>query len=101
MYKRQDLARRFPNLVPETDFEQLEEEFLDYQTTPASYFPKVKDVCTDKFWRVVLQMEYRITQQPRFPLMKKIVSGMLTISNSNADCKRVFSVVKKIQTDEK
>ena len=26
-----NLARRFPNLVP--DFEQLEEEFLDYQTS--------------------------------------------------------------------
>ena len=67
-----DLARRFPNLVPEKDFEQLEEEFLDYQTTPASDFPKVKDVRTDKFWGVVLQMEHRITQQPIFPLMKNL-----------------------------
>ena len=31
--------------------------------------------------------------------MKKLVSGMLTIPNLNADCERVFSVVKKIQTD--
>ena len=96
-----DLARRFPNLVPEKDFEQLEEEFQDYQTTPASDFPKVEDVRTDKFWGVVLQMQHRITQQPRFPLMKKLVSGMLTIPSSNADCERVFSVVKKIQTDMK
>ena len=73
-----DLARRFPSLVPEKDFEQLEEEFLEYQTTPASDFPKVKDVRTDKFWEVVLQMEHRIIQQPRFPLMKKLVSGVLT-----------------------
>ena len=37
-----DLARRFPNLVPEKDFEQLEEEFLDYQTTPARDSPRLK-----------------------------------------------------------
>lgn len=94
-----DIARRFPNLVAEEDFTNLEEEFLDYQTTPASEFPSCDSVRTDEFWGSILHLSNRITQKSRFPLMKKVISAVLTIPNSNADCERVFSIVKKIQTD--
>ncbi|XP_048741220.2 uncharacterized protein LOC125655094 [Ostrea edulis] len=94
-----DIARRFPNLLSEKDMYELEEEFLDYQTTPASDFCKSEGVCTDEFWGTILQMKNKITLKPRFPMMQKLVSAVLTIPNSNADCERVFSVLKKIHTE--
>lgn len=72
-----DIARRFSNLVAGEDFASLEEEFLDYQTTPASEFPSCDNVRTDEFWGSILHLSNRITQKPRFPLMKKVISNRL------------------------
>lgn len=58
-----DIAR-FPNLVAEEDFTNLE-KFLDYQTTPASEFPSRDNVRTDEFWGSILHLSNRITQKPK------------------------------------
>ena len=44
-------------------------------------------------------MKNKITNTPRFPLMSRIVRAEMTIPNSNAECERIFSLMKKIQTD--
>jgi hypothetical protein len=95
-----DLARRFPSLVPKDQLDQLEEEFMEFQITPALELPSFSEgTRPDVFWGEVTAMRNRITNTPRFPLLSKIVRAMMTIPNSNADCERIFSMVKKIQTD--
>ncbi|XP_063436782.1 uncharacterized protein LOC134718215 [Mytilus trossulus] len=95
------VARRFPSVVPEHLLQQLEEEFTAYQVTPSSELPTYTPDSTrvDQYWGQVSQMTNRITGTPRFPLLSKIVSAVCTIPNSNADCERTFSMLKKIHTD--
>lgn len=95
-----DLARRFPSLIPKDQWDQLEAEFLDFQTIPSMELPNFsEDTRTDIFWGEVIAMKNRITNTPRFPLMAKIVRAVMTIPNSNAECERIFSMMKKIHTD--
>lgn len=51
------------------------------------------------YWGRILNLRNKITNTPRFPVMGKIVRAMLSVPNSNAECERVFSMVKKIQTE--
>ena len=44
-------------------------------------------------------MKKKITNTPRSPLMSRIVRAVMTIPNSNSECERIFSIMKKIQTD--
>ena len=44
-------------------------------------------------------MTNKVTKGPRFPLLSRFATAMLTIPNSNADCERVFILFRKIQTD--
>ncbi|XP_062610502.1 uncharacterized protein LOC134272272 [Saccostrea cucullata] len=94
------IAERFPSLVPQDQWQELEEEFMDYQTIPDTDLPcSHEDNRTDFYWGRILEMRNNITNTPRFPLMGKVVKAMLTVPNSNAECERVFSMVKKIQTE--
>jgi hypothetical protein len=95
-----DLARRFPSLVPKDQWDQLEEEFMDFQITPALELPSFGEgTRPDVFWGEVTAMRNRINNTLRFPMLSKFVRAMIIIPNSNADCERIFSMVKKIQTD--
>lgn len=95
-----DLARRFPSLIPKDQWDQLEAEFLDFQTIPSMELPNFsEDTRTDIFWGEVIAMKNRITNTPRFPLMVRIVKAVMTIPNSSAECERIFSIMKKIHTD--
>ena len=53
----------------------------------------------DEYSGQVNLMTNKVTKDPRFPLLSRLATVMLTIPNSNADCKRVFSMVRKIRTD--
>ncbi|CAC5405763.1 unnamed protein product [Mytilus coruscus] len=93
------VARCFPLVVPDHQLQQLEEEFTNYQITPSSELPTYTLGSTriDQYWGQVSQITNRITGTTRFPLLTKIVSAVCTIPNSNADCKRTFSMVKKFK----
>ena len=76
------LAGRFPSLVTQDQWDQLEEEFLNFQITPAMDLPSFTEgTRTDVFWgevEVVLAMKNKITNTPRFPLMSRIVRAVMT-----------------------
>ena len=39
--------------------------------------------------------------EPRFPLLFKLMSGLLTFPSSNADSERGFAMLRKIHTDQR
>ncbi|CAC5378250.1 unnamed protein product [Mytilus coruscus] len=96
------IVKRFPVLVPSTQFASFEEEFIDYQVTPADERPKFDtDTKVDSYWAAVLAMTNKITRTARFPLLTRVTRAMCCIPNSIADCEKVFSMVKKIHTEHK
>ena len=42
-----------------------------------------------------------LTGEPRFPMIHKLMAGLLSIPCSNADAERSFSVLRKIHTDQR
>ena len=52
------------------------------------------------FWLEVGKMT-TFEGQPRFNLLHKLMSGMMSIPVSNADSERGFSILRKIHTDQR
>lgn len=66
-----DLSRRFPSVIPKNQWDQLEEEFLDFQTIPSlelSTFLKTPRL-TSSWW---IAMKNRITNTLRFPMKDRL-----------------------------
>lgn len=97
-----NIVKRFPVLVTETQLSQLEEEFNDYQVTPSSEMPVyTNETNVDTYWSAISEMKNKVTKTARFPLLSRVCKAMCSIPNSNADCERVFSIVKHIQTEQR
>ncbi len=104
------LALRFPQigLSSSESLALLESEFSDYILSPVD-LPTVEQYrdCdgTEKprpgpFWWEVSKMII-MTGELRFPNLSKLMVGLLSIPCSNADSERGFSVLRKIQTDQR
>ena len=89
-------------LVDDSDLPQLEDEWLNYQLSPSSDLPTYTpgDTKIDWFWGDMARGKTG-TGQPRFGTLCAVVLPLLSLPNSNADSKRVFSMVKKIDTDSR
>ena len=55
--------------------------------------------CVGKYWWEVSKL-ITLNGQPRFPLLYKLMMGLLPIPASNADAERGFSMLRKIHTDQ-
>ena len=53
-----------------------------------------------RYWWEVGEM-VQLNGQPRFPTLYKLMMGLLTIPASNADSERGFSMLRKVQTDQR
>ena len=97
------IARRFPHLVEEDKYDELADEYRDFQTAPSPPLPKFdrEKSRVDEFWGTVSSMCSHVTGAKIYPLLGRVTQAVLTIPNSNADCERVFSMVKKIQTENR
>ena len=104
------LAKRFPQVGIDTPemLDKLREEFLDFQLSP-SHLPspetyKAADGTENPraglFWSQVGKIA-TLGGHPRFELLVKLMSGLLSIPCSNADSERGFSMLKKIHTDQR
>ena len=104
------LARRFPQLSLAEDhiLDDLREEFTDFQLSqadlPSLCMYKAADgsekPCSGLFWSKVGKMK-TFDGEPRFGLLFKLMSGLLSIPCSNADSERGFSMLRKIHTDQR
>ena len=68
-----------------------------FQTTQAAERPKYIKIegRLEEYWG----QDNLTTKDTRFPLLSRLATAMLTIPNSDADCERVFSMARNIQTD--
>lgn len=90
---------QFPCLLPEsTTVNQLQSEFLMYQIdclTPSILSEERIDVV----WHLISQLRNAVTGQLKFGNIASVIKGILTIYHSNADCERMFSMVRKNKTE--
>ncbi len=104
------LAERFPQLEISDTFslDKLREECLDYTLSSADLPTPDMYTAADgierpqigRYWRKVSQL-LTLDRQPRFPLLYKLMIGLMTIPASNADAERGFSMLRKIHTDQR
>jgi hypothetical protein len=53
------------------------------------------------FWGEMCDIKELFSKQPRYPNLSKLALACLVLTNSNADSERIFSMLKKIQTDHR
>ena len=106
------LAKKFPQLelTCSSGIDQLNQEFSDFLLSPTEIQPlistytagepsfnpyraaeKVEKPRAGDFWWKIGQMRC-VDGKPRFPLLFKLMSGLLSIPSSNADSERGFSI---------
>lgn len=97
------LLDRFPGIVDEDEVTTLENEFLEYQLLDDSDLPDTSVVNRriDDVWCEIFAMKNLVTGEKRFPILEKFMTAILTIPHSNADCERLFSMVRKNRTESR
>ena len=93
------LAERFHLDI---DQEELKEVWTNFQLMTDEQLPSLQQdkpsTSTDAFWGTLLNMNTSLNFL-RFPLMKKLFSVLLCLPRNNVDSERVFSQVRKINTE--
>ena len=100
MISVQKLGERFPNATEGDSVQVLLDQFSEYQLTPLDEPPVCqKDTDIEKFWGEMSTVEDIFNDRKRFNVLAKLAKALLVLPNSNADCERAFSIVKKIHTE--
>lgn len=88
-------------LISEDKLDDLAEEYRDFQAAPNSELATYKKDITriDQFWGELALQTNKVTGKQLYPLLSKIGLAIVIIPNSNADCERTLSMVRKIQTE--
>ena len=104
------LAKRFPpiGLNDAVSLQDLKEQFQDFKLSPNDLPTLAKCMAADVvmrpkaglFWLEVVQMT-TFEGHPRFNLLHKLMSGLMSFPVSNADSERGFSILRKIRTDQR
>ncbi len=104
------LAKRFPQmgLSDSRSLDKLREEFMDLSLSSSDHPEIAKYKSADgtwrprsgKFWWEVSKLT-TFDGEERFPLLSKLMAGLLSIPVSNADSERGFSMLRKIHTDQR
>ena len=104
------LAKRFPpiGLNDAISLQNLKEQFQDFKLSPNDLVTLAKYKAADVvmrpnaglFWLEVGKMT-TFEGQPRFNLLHKFMSGLMSIPVSNADSEWGFYILRKIHTDQR
>ena len=97
-----DLARRFMSFGQD-DMDSLTMECLDYQSCTDDELPTFNPQCDaaiDHFWADIGDMKTVIDLETlRFEKLSQLTKALLVLPHSNADPERLFSMVRKINTE--
>ena len=98
------LAKRFLRLSTE-DMDDLHREFLDYKSMPEDQLPPVdasSPSAIDHFWSAIASMPAPgDAEQHRFTHLAELCKVLLVLPHSTADPERLFSMIRKIETDHR
>ena len=87
--------------MPDVDGECLKDEFEDLQLNEDNVIRTVEDGQPrrlDSIWSDVMALKTAMGAV-RFPCLTRVYVALLSLPHSNADCERVFAMVRKIHTD--
>jgi len=94
------MLRNF-SIVADDEIEHLLEEFQEYQLSPDDDLPAVtSESRVDTFWAEMGRKKTFVVAV-RFPLLTRVMTTLSVIAHSSADSKRLFSMVRKIDTDSR
>ena len=91
-----NLAKRFPNIVKESDVDSLVEEFQDFQLASKDELPCL-DLNVEIFWSKMSDLKLAFGSSKRFPNLCNLAKACLVLPVSNAEVERVFSLLKKFK----
>ncbi len=98
------LARRFTSFTAD-EIDELVMEFRDYRSMPEEDLPSLEsseDAYLDHFWAAVGDIcSITDTEMYRFSVLGDLAKTLLVLPHSNADPERLFSMVRKIESDQR
>ena len=95
------VVRLAAHFTPDVDEEVLKDEYQDLQLMEDKELPTGPDdqPCRlDAVWSDILALKTPLGE-PRFATLKRIMTPLLSLPHSNADCERAFSMVRKVHTE--
>ena len=91
-------TKRFPSLMPDEAAEdQLEIQFSQYQVDPLAAVSLNQRI--DECWHNIGQLQTLDSSLLKYGLLAHVMLGILVIPHSNADSERIFSSVRRNQTE--
>lgn len=89
----------------EDDCDQLQQELRDYKSMPESQLPEfdhTRPSGLDHFWANLGDMtQPGNSEEKRFPQLSNLCKVLLVLPHSTADAEQLFSIIKKIETDQR
>ena len=99
------LAKRFASVTSHEELDGLDAELRDYKSMPDNQLPSVdasSAAALDHFWQDMGDfIQPGDIQQKRFPHLSHLCKVLLVLPHSTADPERLFSMVRKIETDHR
>lgn len=98
------IVRLAAKFAPQADQESLKDEWEDFVMMEDRQLPlltpdgEAKQI--DKSWAEILELKTSFGEV-RFPQLQQVMPALLCLPHSNADSERVFSMVRKIHTENR
>ena len=93
------LAQHFPQLELGDKLDALRTEALDFQM--ASLPTSTTGMDVDEFWASIHEIRTVDTNQPVYSTLLVLIRALLALPASNADSERCFSMVRKIDSEDR
>ena len=92
-----DIAKKFPNIVPNSDLQKLDDEWRTLSFTEIPIPTGSSSYTVSRFWGLVATLKDG-SGSKKFPTVGSLIKSLLSLPHSNADVERIFSQVTLIKT---
>ncbi|XP_049294154.1 uncharacterized protein LOC125769464 [Anopheles funestus] len=88
------LVKNFPNLVPESELQAADMEYRELRNIELKDFQPEELTCSVGFWSKTLNVR-RADGSLAFPILRRVVPGLLSLPHNTASVERLFSQCNK------